>query len=141
MPGAIGGRDEACPACGRRVGEHTLDEWDACLGATTLDQEFGPAGSADAVTEAIRERFGLDGEPLIADHVIVEAAILDGQFNSAIKGPTVKIPTLIHNFALGVDGSAEPVARVLYMADVEGMRRYGALVGDAAIGAAKAAAR
>jgi len=134
VPGAIGGRDDDCSACGRRVGSHTLDEWDACLGATTLDRQFGR--TTEGVTGAIRERFGLDADVLIADHVIVEAALLDG---TAGGGTTLKIPTLIHNFAIGVDGEPEPVTRVLYTADVEGIRRYGALVGDAAIGAAKAA--
>jgi len=136
MPGAIGGRDDDCPACGKRVGSHTLDDWDVCVGATTVDRPF--AVSAEGVSDAVRERFGLDRETLVADHVIVEAAILDG---SAGGPTTLKMPVLIHNFAIGVDGEPAPVARVLYMADGEGIRRYGSLVGDAAIGAAKAAER
>lgn len=36
----VGGLDEACGTCGKRSGDHTLDEWAVCLGTPTTNLSF-----------------------------------------------------------------------------------------------------
>jgi hypothetical protein len=136
----VGGLDEPCGTCGRSSGDHTLREWAGCMGELTTDLPFEAMDPHDATTKAasaeIRRRFQLDEDLLIADHVVIKAAVLDGH-----TGPvTVKFPALIHDFGVGKPGqSPATIARVAYIGDVTSMRQYGRLARDSANGAANAA--
>lgn len=132
----VSGLDEDCGVCGRRSGDHTLDEWAACMGDTTTVEFTEEEGGGDVAAQ-VRARFGgISDDTLIADHCLIEAAILDGADGQI----GVKVPALIHNFALGEGSEVKPVARVLYLSDVTGMRNYGALAQKSASVAAKQAA-
>lgn len=137
---AVRGLDTPCPACGRVSGDHTLREWSVCLGETTtyLPFEETPADMAIAASAAVRERFQLDEDIVVADHIIVRALTLTGG-----SGPlTVRLPAVLHEFQVGVSGqSPTTVAKIAYIGDVPTMRAYGRLVRDSANGAANAAER
>jgi hypothetical protein len=119
----VSGLDEDCATCGKRSGSHTLDEWAACM-ATTETVEFTEDTDSDVAAQVRRRFGGISDDTLIADHCLVEAAILDGADGQV----GVKVPAVIHNFGLGEGAEVKPVARVLYLSDVTGMRNYGALV-------------
>jgi hypothetical protein len=133
----VHGLDDACPACRRPSGDHTLREWAACMGESTeLPYEPIPNDTAAAANAALRERFGLDDDLVVADNVVIRAATLDFSAG-AIAG---KMPALIHEFQTsGTGGPPVPVAKVVFVSPGDGMRRYGRLVRDSANGAANAA--
>jgi hypothetical protein len=136
----VEGLNDPCAACGRRSGDHTLDEWAKCLGTPTTDLPFEliPDDAAKLASERLREQFGLADDVVLADSVLARAAVVDG--GSGQVG--IKLPALIHDFQVGVAGAAPAtVARVLYLGDVESMRKYGKLIRDSANGAVNAAGR
>lgn len=134
----IEGLDDNCPACGRRSGDHTLDEWAACLGesGTALPFTIPDDDSAALLNENIRQRFNLDPGTLVADNVVVYAATLD--FSSGtVSG---KVPALIHDFSTSAGGKLVTVAKIVFMGgDPEQMRQYGKLARDSANAAANRA--
>jgi hypothetical protein len=133
---AVTNLDSPCGVCARASGDHTLREWAACLGTTTLDLPYQPV-AAD-ITSALRERFNLPGDQIIADHVVVRAAVLGG--HTGVVG--VKSPIVLHEFAVGMpDRPAEVVAKVAYIGSGDAVRAYGRLVQESADGAAAAAER
>lgn len=136
----VEGLDKPCGTCRRVSGDHTLREWAVCMGEVTTDlpYEEGPADAAKVVADSMRERFGLDPKLIIADHFIARAAVLEG--SSGAIG--VKVPTLLHEFQMGVAGQAPvTVAEIAYIGDPAAMRQYGKLLRDTANGAANAAER
>jgi hypothetical protein len=136
----VRGLDEACGVCGRPSGDHTLREWSACLGEVTTDLPFEqtPPDAAQVAADSIRERFQLDPGTIVADHVAIYAATLDGS-SGVVQ---VKFPALIHEFGIGRPGqSPHTVAKVIYLGDIDAMRQYGRLARDSANGAANAAER
>lgn len=136
----VEGLDDNCPACGRRSGDHTLDEWAACLGESTAAMPFTvPDGDTAAMlNENIRQRFNLDPGTLVADNVVVYAATLD--FSTGPVGG--KVPALIHEFSTSAKGELVTIAKVVFIGgDPAQMRKYGKLARDSANGAANAAER
>lgn len=134
------GLDQACPVCGRRSGDHTLDEWAKCLGEPTTNLPFERIDddAAKLAADRLREQFELDEDLIIADNVVVKAVTLSGM--SGVVG--VMVPGLVHEFGIGLpDKPAADVARVLYAGGPESLRAYGRLVRDSANGAANAAER
>lgn len=131
------GLDDACPVCQRPAGDHTLREWAACMGeSTTLPFEPIPSDSAAAANAAMKERFGLDEDVIVADNVIVRAATLD--FSTGVVNG--QLPALIHEFQTsGAGGPPAELAKVVFVAPTDGMRGYGRLVRDSANAAAKRA--
>lgn len=129
----VGGLEDPCATCGRTSGDHTMREWAACMEKTDTD-EFGARD--EEAGEAIRRKFGIAPETLIADHVLIEAAQLDGHAGQV----GVKVPAIRHTFAIGGIDGATSVAQVLYLAEPVGMRNYGAMVQKAASTAVRAAA-
>jgi len=110
------------------------------MGTPTTDLPFEriPDDAAALASEAIRKQFALDDDLILADSCVIRAALIDGA-SGVVK---VKVPTLIHDFQIGIPGRPpSTVARVLYMGDVAAMRSYGRLVRDSANGAANAAER
>ncbi len=137
---ALRGLDEDCATCGRVCGDHTLREWSACMGEVTTDLPFEatPPDLAAAAAAAVRAKFHLDEDLVVADRVVVKAVTLAG--NAGAIG--VRLPGLLHEFQIGVPGKPPtPVAKVAYLGDVRAMRGYGRLVRDSANGAANAAER
>ncbi|HXS32221.1 MAG TPA: hypothetical protein VN758_00435 [Solirubrobacterales bacterium] len=136
----VEGLNDPCAACGRRSGDHTLDEWAKCMGTPSVDLPFEPIpdDAARLASERLRKQFNLDDDVILADSVVVRAALVD-----AASGQVgIKLPALIHDFQVGVAGAAPAtVARVLYLGDVESMRKYGKLIRDSANGAVNAAGR
>lgn len=134
------GLDAPCPVCGQVSGDHTLREWTTCLGRTTTDLAFEeiPSDTAAAAAEHLRRSFGIDGDVVIADHVVVKALTLDG-----CTGPVrVRLPALLHEFAVGIGGRPPvTVAKVLYVGGEDAIRAYGRLVRDSSNGAVNAAGR
>lgn len=136
----VTGLDEPCGACGRTSGDHTLREWAECLGTGTTDLPFEqiPDDTAALAAAAVRERFQLDPDTIVADHVVVRACVLSGE-----SGPVnVLVPALLHEFQIAVAGAA-PVtaAKVAFIADTPTMRKYGRLARDSANAAANAVER
>lgn len=136
----VGGYESPCPACGRTSGDHTLREWGACLGTPTTDLPFEatPDDLAGAAAERLRRIFGIEGDVIVADHVVVRALTLGGS-----NGPlSVYLPALLHEFQVGIPGQPPAtVAQVLFTGDVRSIRGYGRLVRDSANGAVNAAER
>lgn len=108
------------------------------MGQPSLDLPF-EAQSPDTaayVADQVRKRFEVEADIIVADHVLVRAMTLAGD-----AGPLgVKLPAVLHEFQVGVAGQAPTtVAKVLFLADVDGMRAYGRLARDSANGAVNAA--
>jgi hypothetical protein len=140
MTGPLRNLDAPCPACGRASGDHTLREWSVCLGTTTTDLPFEKTAPdmARAAADAVREQFQLDGDLIIADHIVAKAMTLAGSSGLV----AVRLPALLHEFQVGVAGQPpSTVAKVIYLGDAPTMRKYGRLVRDTANGAANAAER
>jgi hypothetical protein len=133
----VDGLEKPCPTCGRPSGDHTLREWAACLGTPSQDMPYeatDPA-AAELATAALRERWSLEDDLIVADHCVVRALTFDGA--SGVVG--IKMPALVHEFAVGVAGQPpQEVAKVLYFGDTEAIRGYGRLVRDSANAAANA---
>jgi hypothetical protein len=129
--GMVGGLDGPCANCGRVSGDHTLWEWEACLGSASVDLPYEPVPGD--IADLVRQRFHLAPNTLIADHVVVKAATLEG-------GPwpvAIHTPALIHEYGIGRPNMAPlPVATVTFLSTSNGMRAYGRLVRDGANGAA-----
>lgn len=134
------GLDDACSACGRAAGDHTLREWDVCTGERRWElpfEETQPGAAKDAAGEHLRRMFNLDPDLHVADNVLIQAAVLDGA-----SGPVkVHAPTLVHEFQSSVSGGPVTVCKVAFIGDPVSMRAYGRLVRDSANGAAKATER
>lgn len=134
------GLEEPCPVCGRTSGDHTLREWAVCVGRPTLDLPYEDVAPdlAEAAAENLRRSFGIDGDVLIADHVVARALTLDGR-----SGPVrVTFPAVLNEFQVGVAGkSPVPIAKVLFVGSGESVRGYGRLLRDTSNGAVNAAAR
>lgn len=131
------GLDDACPVCQRPAGDHTLRQWAECLhDSTTLPFETIPDDSVAAANAALRQRFGLDEDTVVADNVIVRAATVD--FSTGIVDG--KLPALVHEFQVsGTGGPPATVAKIVFMGPPDGMRGYGRLVRDSANAAANRA--
>lgn len=133
----VSGLDENCGACGRRRGSHTLDELVTCMGEVTTDVEYEDT-PADSVAAGLRERFGLDPDLIVANHVQVRALTLQCE----AMGAAFRLPLVEHTFQIGIAGRPPaPVAKVAYLGDVAAVRKYGQLIRDSANGAARAAER
>ncbi len=134
------GLDEPCGACGRPAGDHTLREWSDCIGTVTTDlpYEATPTDLASAAAAAVRERFQLDPDLIVADHIVARAVTFDGNV-----GPVkIKFPGLLHEFQIGIAGQPPvTVAKVAFIGDIASLRGYGRLIRDTANGAANAAER
>lgn len=133
----VTGLDDACGACGRISGDHTLREWAACLGEATLDLPYRGLGGdeAERASKAVHEQFKLDPDLIVADNVYVKAAVLNG----ASATVHVAVPALLHEFQSSALGKQVTVAKVLFLGDLDSMRAYGRLARDSANGAANAA--
>jgi hypothetical protein len=138
--GPLDGLDAPCATCDRPMGDHTLREWSECMGTMTTDLPFEqvPDDLAGNAAAAVREQFGLDPNVIVADHVVVKAATLDGH-GGAVR---VRLPALLHEFQVGIAGRPPvEVAKVAFIGGVDSMRAYGRLTRDSANGAANAAER
>lgn len=135
----VTGLDTDCGTCGRRAGDHTLDEWAKCMGTVTTDLPYEDnPHEVRFAGDQLREQLGLEQGTIVADHVVVKAAYYEGLNGVA----TVRMPMLIHEFAMGRPGAPPaPVGKAVFLADSEGMRKYGQLVRDSANGAINAARR
>ncbi len=129
--------DEPCAACRRPAGDHTLREWAACLGTTTVDQPFRHPGAREAeqIGREIKRRFELDDDLVIADHVEVTAATLEG-YSGIVK---TKTPVVVHDFGIGHPGGHTIVARVAFVSEPEAMRAYAEMMWKNATAAAERA--
>lgn len=110
------------------------------MGTVTTDLPFEatPADIAVIASASVRDRFQLDDDLIVADHVVVHAVTLSG----ASGNVAVRVPGLMHEFQVGLGGMPPAtVAKVAYLGDVAAMRAYGRLVRDSANGAANAAQR
>ena len=124
--------DDSCSTCQRRVGDHTLDEWNVCFGATALDlgYEEAPAGPIPLTVQG--------DEIAWADHLHARSCIVGG------LGPnlTVQFPAVIFTFELGNPrGEPHPVTEVAFVGNPDGLRRLGKVLRDTCNGAANAAER
>lgn len=127
MSAFTGGMDDNCPACERTVGDHTMREFEACTASRSFEIAYGPA------SKALNERFGLDADVLVADHLVAKAVVLSGS-----AGPLgVSLPGLLMDFGSSETGEVQTVAKVLFLADAKGQRAAGRLLRDTANGAAK----
>lgn len=133
------GLDSDCPTCGRRSGDHTLDEWAGCLGAKTTDIPYAetPPDSREAASAALRARLGIPDDTLVADHFICRAVTMDIEVGAGVQA--AKLPGLLMDFETTMTGTVQPIAKVLYLGDAETLRKFGRLVRDSANGAANAA--
>lgn len=142
MQSLFGGMEEDCPTCGEQVGDHTIRRISECLderaeGEDRPYHDVGPEGLLAQALDTLRGRFALGGDVLIADHITAKSAVLAGE-----AGPMlVRIPAVIHEFAIGTPLGSATVAKVLYMGDTEVIRKYGKLIRDTSNGAANAAER
>lgn len=116
------GLEDKCPVCERTVGDHTMRQWDECMGKLTRNEPHQdiPLGA----------RFGLDKDTHFADSVWVKAAVLD-----TYSGPLrTKIPVLVFEFATSEGSTPEPkfVAKVAYASSPEGLIQLVHLVDQSA---------
>jgi hypothetical protein len=130
--GPIDGLDDTCGVCTRVVGDHTMRQWAVCIGTVSTNLPY------EAAQENLRQSFGLDSDMIVADHVVVHAAVLGGESPGGIA---IRLPALYHEFQVGRPGGPPvTVAKVVYIGSDEGIRGYGRLIDDSAVGAADAAA-
>lgn len=130
----LSGLDDTCGACRRRVGDHTMDEYDACLRSTTTDLAY------EEVPDGPIPLY-VDGNPLKwADHLYARSAVVGGQS----LGANLKLvmPTVIFNFQFGnTKGQNIDVAEVAFVGSPETLRKLGKVLRDTCNGAANAAER
>lgn len=140
MNAPVSGLDRPCSVCGRTSGDHTLREWAECMGTTTTDLPYEQTARdlADLAGENLRRSFGIGGDVVVADHVVVKALTLDGA-----NGPLrVRLPAVLHEFQVGTPGHPpSAVAKILFTGTADSIRGYGRLVRDSANGAVNAAQR
>lgn len=136
----IDGLDEPCGTCQRPAGDHTLREWNTCLGTVTTDLPYQatPPDLATVASAAIRRQFALDDDIMIADHAIVRALTLAGHSGAV----SIRLPALLTEFQIGVPGQPpHTIAKILFAGSADGVKGYGRLVRDSANGAYNAATR
>jgi hypothetical protein len=136
----VSGLDEPCPVCDRPAGDHTLREWQSCLGEQTTDLPYEeiPQDAAAIASENMRQRFGLESDIVVADHVVVKSLTIDGSSGSL----RLVFPAVLHEFQVGVPGRPPATAaKVLFAGDAQAVRGYGRLIRDSANGAVNAAER
>lgn len=127
----IRGRDEPCPACSRRLGDHTVDEWDDCLGVPSVDLGFEPTTEPTAVKWTLGDR-----DVVVCDHVIARALV------ATDPGSKIIVPLLHLEFLIGKPGAPPaPLGEVAIVGETDGLRKIGKLLRDTANGAANAAER
>jgi len=132
----LSGLDAPCPICERVCGDHTLREWAACTETLAVDLPYEAVPSD--IADAVRQRFQLGSDVVVADHCVIKAVALEG----AAGYTTIRVPAVLHEFAIGQMGTAPTtVAKVLYLASPDGLRAYGRLVRDSANGAANGKGR
>lgn len=129
---SVRGLEDAC-VCGRVVGDHTMREWHACLETATADL---PYEDAPDYATAFRQRFRLDDDVIVADHVIVSAVAM----NVTVGLTETQLPGVLHEFEVSVAGGTPVrVAKVLFVGPPDGVRGYARLVRDCANAAVKVA--
>lgn len=134
----IRGRDEACPACQKRTGDHTLDELDVCLGASALDLRYEEVDGGEPVS--LRWTLG-DRNVVIADHVVARALVAGEGVGPDTRLP-LAVPVLHLEFLVGKPGAVPtPVGEIGLVGSPDGLRKMGKLFRDTANGAANAAER
>jgi hypothetical protein len=134
MSGPFRDLDAACSTCGRRVGNHTMDEFNACSSATAMDLPYEdvPGGPIPLT---------INGAHLAwADHLHARAAVVAGESLGA--NLRLRLPTVIFTFEVGNPrGPAHPVTEVAFVGNPEGLRKLGRVIRDTCNGAANAAER
>lgn len=132
--GPLRGLDDSCTKCGRRVGDHTMDQYNSCSGkpALHLPYERVPDGPIHLT---------IDGaETAWADHVHCRSAVVQGESLGA--NLRVKLPTVIFTFEIGnPHGPPLPVAEVAFVSPPDVIRTLGKVIRDSCNGAANAAER
>lgn len=130
----IEGRDRACLLCHRRVGDHTLDEYAACLGTPShvVEHEPTPADAAELLMQRIA---GLDGYT-IADTFTARSAVLD---SAMADGLVVHVPAVLFEFAIGAERGPTVTANVALLGSLDAMRSSGRVIRDTCNAAANAA--
>lgn len=129
------GLDDKCSVCGRRVGDHTMDEYGACFAdpsALDLPYEDVPAGPIPLTING--------AEVAWADHLHCRAAVVKGESHGF--GLWTVLPTVIFTFEIGnTKGLPRPVTEVAFVGSPEGLRKLGKVLRDTCNGAANAAER
>lgn len=125
--------NDPCGSCRRRVGEHTMDEYDACLRVVTTDLPYEevPGGPIPLY---------VDGNPFTwADHLTARSVVLSGEGRGLGR---VVLPGVVFTFTFGnAKGLPIPVTEVAYVGSPEGLRKLGRVLRDTCNGAANAAER
>lgn len=126
----LSGLDQPCLACSKRSGSHTLDEWEACLGAPSHDLPYDDV--PEDVQQILHQRFaGLEGYAL-SDTIDVRAAMVGGG-----TGPVgFTSPVLLLDFQVGSPAGPRQASKVAFLGTSTTMRKFGVLVRDAANAAA-----
>lgn len=132
--GPLRGLDDDCTKCGRRVGDHTMDEYSSCSSIAALDLPYEevPDGPIPMT---------IDGAEIAwADHVHCRSAVMQGEsFGANLR---VKLPTVIFTFEIGNPrGLPHPVTEVAFVGPPEVVRKLGKVLHSTCNGAANAAER
>lgn len=135
MTGKAGfsGLDDPCGACRRRVGGHTMDEYDTCLRAVTLDLPYEdvPAGPIPLTVDGVDMPWG--------DHLTARACVVGGDTASALR---LLMPAVIFTLQFGNPrGAPVDVGQFGFVGSPEGVRKLGKVLRDTCNGAANAAER
>lgn len=134
MTGPLRDLDDTCPKCGRRVGGHTLDEYNACSDKPALDLPYEeiPAGPIPLT---------IGGEEIAwADHIHARSAVVGG--SSLGANLRVALPAVFFTFEIGnPKGQPWPVSEVAFVGPPDVLRKVGRVLRDTCNGAANAAER
>ena len=134
MTGPLRDLDDVCRTCSRRVGDHTLDEYNACSGKPALDLPYEevPGGPIP---------LSVNGNPIAwADHLHCRSAVIGGQSLGA--NLKMLLPTVIFTFEIGnPKGLPWPITEVAFIGSPETLRKLGKVIRDTCNGAANAAER
>jgi len=127
----VRGLDTPCGTCQRRSGDHTFDEWAACLGTLAVDlpYESVPGGPIP---------LSVDGaKMMLADHLTVRSAVVVSPGQGEIA---MLVPAVIFTFGVGDPaGPPNDVAEIAQVGTPETMRKLGRIIHDACNGAANTA--